>query len=117
MDERIILYILIKPHQKTPADHLSSMIIKGFSLKIPQMYEDQSSEGLGLRGCIIEQQYLANANTLLSVTQASPLLSPLLENNLAPLSGYRFKCKNLIKLIFSGWQGGEISLFYANGDQ
>ena len=104
MDERIILYILIKPHQKTPADHLSSMIIKGFSLKIPQMYEDQSSEGLGLRGCIIEQQYLANANTLLSVTQASPLL----ENNLAPLSGYRFKCKNLIKLIFSGWQGREI---------
>ena len=37
MDERIILYILIKPHQKSPADHLSSMIIKGFSLKIPEM--------------------------------------------------------------------------------
>ena len=49
MDERIILYILIKPHQKSPVDHwsLSSMIIKSFSLKIPPMYEDQRSEGLG----------------------------------------------------------------------
>ena len=75
MNERIILYILIKPHQKSPADHLSLMIIKGFSLKNPQMFEDQSYEGLGLRGCIIEQQYLANANTLVSVflpTSPSP---------------------------------------------
>ena len=79
MEERIILYILIKPHQKSPADHLSLMIIKGFSLKNPQMFEDQSYEGLGLRGCIIEQQYLANANTLV------PPSPHILENNLAPL--------------------------------
>lgn len=43
------------------------------------MYEDQSYEGLGLRGCIIEQQYLANANTLV------PPSPHILENNLAPL--------------------------------
>ena len=60
------------------------------------MYEDQSYEGLGLRGCIIEQQYLANANTLVSVSPPPHIL----QNNLAPLSGLRFKCKNLIKLIF-----------------
>ena len=81
MERRIILEILIKPLQKSARDHL--VLIIGFSLKIHQMYEDQSSEGLRLQGCIIEQQYLANANTLVCLLS----LPTSYENNLAPLSG------------------------------